>query len=145
MELESLGEALHGLCRRSEQGFDKTPGLGLIQLDGIVAANDFLSGVTDMGHDEGRKGGALQRCGASQQRLVLRSDPGDESIRAAWISLQACHEENVCRIVPQFKILNCGRILGFRRPDVSYDGQGQVVPATVKKNKKPAALVRTPV
>lgn len=41
----------------------------------------------------------------------------------------------MCRFVPQIKIFNCGRILRFRRPDASYDGLGQVVPATVKKNK----------
>ena len=91
MVLERLGEALGGFRRRSEQGFDKTSGLGLVQSDGIVAANDFLSCVPDMGHDEGGKGRTFQCRRAGQQRLVLRSEPGDVPIRAAWIVLQGCH------------------------------------------------------
>ncbi len=56
MEIERIGEALGGLGRRSKQGFDKTAGLGLVQLDGIVTPDDFLSGVTDMGDNERGEG-----------------------------------------------------------------------------------------
>lgn len=52
MKLERLGETLGGLCRWSEKGFDKTSGLGLVQLDGIVATNDFLGCVPKMGNNE---------------------------------------------------------------------------------------------
>ncbi len=55
MEFKRRGETLGGLCRRTKQGFYKPPGLGLVQLDGIVAADDFLSRVPDMRHDEGGK------------------------------------------------------------------------------------------
>ena len=51
-----LGETLGRLYRRSQQGFDKTPGLGLGQLNRIVATNDFLSGIPDMGdHERGKR------------------------------------------------------------------------------------------
>ena len=66
MEFERLDEALGGFCGRSQQGFDKTSGLGLVQLDGIVTANDFLSSVTDMGDNERGEGRTFQRCGAGQ-------------------------------------------------------------------------------
>lgn len=56
MKLERLGEPLGGLCGWSEKGFDKTPGFGLVQLDGIVATNDFLSSVPDMrNHERGKR------------------------------------------------------------------------------------------
>lgn len=76
MELEGLGKALGGFYWSGQQGFDKVAGLRFAQLDGIVAANHFLSCATNMGHDEG----AFQRRGASQQRLVFRSDPCDGPI-----------------------------------------------------------------
>ena len=49
MKLKDLGEASGGLRWGSAQGCDKTSGFGLIQLDGIETANDFLRSVLDMG------------------------------------------------------------------------------------------------
>ena len=48
IELEGIDCALGRLGRGSEESLDKTPGLRLVQLDGIVAANDFLGGFTNV-------------------------------------------------------------------------------------------------
>lgn len=83
-----------GRARRCEQGFDKTPGLGGVQVNLIVLLDNLLRRFATMHDDEHGHGATLNR-GRLLEKLSVRIRHAGDKAPVLWFSDNRWHAPNV--------------------------------------------------
>ena len=83
-----------GRSRRCEQGFDKAPGLGDVQVNPIVLLDNMLRRFTAVRHDKRGHGTTLNR-GCLLEKLSVRIRHTGDKPPVLWLFYNRLHVTNV--------------------------------------------------